>query len=399
LSQFNLDLAGLDVAGVQVDGEDAPFTRSGGELVIDPAANLIIGDTFTTVIQVSGVPTATPETGGWGRDSNGGVLAMGEPQGPSFWFPVNDHPSDKAMYTITVTAPSELTVVSNGTMTDKVVDGTTTTWTYADTHPRTSYLTMLAIGDYKVVDGGTSSSGVPIRNVFPTDRVDELTVTFAQQPQMIDAYEEWFGPYPFDVYGALVADGVEVSLQFEAQTLSVFSSHVLDDVAAGGNHAIQFILAHQWFGDSVSLEQWKDIWLNESISSYAVDLWAESQQPDLDLTTLLRDDLAGTSAEQAALFNQPITDVGNELPGGFWISSLFHRGPLMLHALRLEIGDDDFRTLLHKWVADHRDANANTEDFISLAEKVSGKDLADLFDRWLNSPTMPDDFGSVPTAS
>ncbi len=122
------------------------------------------------------------------------------------------------------------------------------------------------------------------------------------------------------------------------------------------------------------------------------------QQPDLDLTTLLRDDLAGTSAEQAALFNQPITDVGNELPGGFWISSLFLRGPLMLHALRLEIGDDGFRTLLHKWVADHRDANANTEDFISLAEKVSGRDLADLFDRWLNSPTMPDDFGSVPTA-
>ena len=392
LSQFNLDLLALDVAGVQVDGATASFSRTEAELVIDPPEDLVDGSTFTTMIELSGVPGET-ESGGWLRGPNGGALALGEPDGAAGWFPVNDHPSDKAIYTLTVTAPSELTVASNGVLSDKVVDGSTTTWTYTNTQPQASYLTALAIGDYQIVDGGTSASGVPIRNVFPTDRVDELTSAFARQPQTIDAFEQRFGPYPFEVYGALVADGLDFPWALEIQTMSVFGAFVVGGGDPDDDWVIAHELAHQWFGDSVSLEQWNDIWLNEGFASYAEQLWAESQQPGLDLTQRIRDELAAAPSRLVAALNEPLTSVTAE-PGGLFIATVYIRGSYLLHALRLEIGDDDFQTLLLEWTATYRNGNASTADFIALAEETSGEQLDDLFDRWLNATTMPDEFGS-----
>jgi aminopeptidase N len=391
LSRFNLDLVALDVASVQIDGDAAVFSRTAEELVIDPVEDLLEGSTFTTVIELSGVPSET-ESGGWVRGPNGGALALGEPDGAAGWFPVNDHPSDKAIYTLTVTAPSELTVASNGVLSDKVVDGAVTTWTYINAQPQASYLTALAIGDYQIVDGGTSASGVPIRNVFPADRVDELTAAFARQPQMIDAFEQRFGPYPFEVYGALVADGLDFQWALEIQTMSVFGAYVVGGGGGDDDWVIAHELAHQWFGDSVSLEQWNDIWLNEGFASYAEELWAEAQEPGLDLTQKIRDDLADASPRLVAALNEPLTAVTAE-PGGLFTPAVYIRGSYLLHSLRLEIGDDDFLQLLQEWTATYRNANASTDDFIALAEVTSGEQLDDLFDRWLNATTMPDDFG------
>lgn len=378
LSEFNLDLDGMTVASVEVDGSDADFERDGAELVVDPQPDIADDDPFTTVVRYQGVPGATP-FGGWLRDGNDGVIAFGEPEVSAFWYPVNDHPIDKAGYTVRVTAPAELTVVSNGTLSSRVDDGATTTWTYVQPFPQASYLTMLAIGNYEIVEAEPSRSGVRIRNVFPRDRVDELTALFDQQDEMIDAFEERFGPYPFDVYGSLVLDGLEMGAALENQTLSVYSP------AATAENIQAHELSHQWFGNSVSVGDWSDIWLNEGFASYAELLWQEALDPTFDTT-------AGIGEFVSPALDQPLTDVGPSVVELF-TPSVYLRGAMLLHALRLEVGDDAFFDILRTHAARFAGSTARTDLFIELAEEISGRQLDDLFDRWLNSPTLPDDFG------
>jgi aminopeptidase N len=388
LSQFDLDLSGLSVASVVVGDAPATFDRHGTELVVHLAAPIDHGATFVTRVTYSGEP-GPDQTGGWFRDAHGGVIVFGEPQGAAGWYPVNDHPSDKATYTVHVTAPSTLTVAANGDLVDRTATGTTTTWTYADRFPQASYLTTIAIGDYQIVDGGTSASGVKIRNVFPTKRVAELTKAFADQPKMIDQFEQWFGPYPFDVYGGLVIDGFDPGGALETQTMSVFGSN-----SAEGS-VIPHELAHQWFGDSVSLERWHDIWLNEGFATYAEDLWAEATTPGLDLTAVIKRQLEHASAADVRALDQPITDV-NGTETGLFTTSVYQRGALLLHALRVQIGDDAFRTLLHRWASEHAQGNGTTEQFVALADEVAGRPLDDFFDRWLHADPMPNDLGTLP---
>ena len=157
LSAFNLDLHGLTVTSVTVNRRDATFSRDGDELTITPARALANASKFTTVIAYNGTPE--PQDGeGWYHDGNGGVVVFGQPGGASVWHPVNDHPLDKAGYSVHITAPSNMNAAANGTLTETVDNGATKTWTFEQPFPAAPYLQMLAIGDYTIVEGGASKS-------------------------------------------------------------------------------------------------------------------------------------------------------------------------------------------------------------------------------------------------
>ncbi len=382
LSAFNIDLHGLTVDMVTVDGEVATFSRTGDELTITPASLIASGTEFTAVIDYGGTPELQ-DGEGWFHDGDGGVIVFGEPSGSSTWRPVNDHPLDKAGYTVRITGPSSMLGVSNGTLESTTSNGDTTTWVYQQPFKAAPYLEFVAIGDYQLVDGGTSTSGVPVRNVFPRDRVDELTELFADQPRMIDALESLFGPYPFDVYGSLVVDNFPIGSALETQTLSTFSS----DNGILSEDVILHELAHQWFGDSVGIGSWTDLWLNEGFATYSEWLWAESLDPAADPTGVVCDLLADPGL--VAELNRPITDVAQ---GDLFTASVYLRSGMLLHALRLEIGEEAFKRLLPTYFTRFSDGNATTADFIAVAEEISGQQLDDLFDRWLNDPELPDDF-------
>ncbi len=380
LSAFNLDFDGPTIESVTVNDEAAESARTKSELTITPADDIDEGDDFTVAVSYSGKP-GVAEFGGWLDDGNGGIIAFGEPEVSSYWYPVNDHPADKAAYTVRVTAPSELTVASNGTLEEKKATGDVTEWTYTQPFPQAPYLTTLAIGDYEIVDGGASASGIPVRNVFPRDQVKELTELFANQPKMIDAFEKAFGPYPFDVYGALVINGDVVGgVALENQTMSVFGAGAIDEIVQAHE------LAHQWFGDSVSLADWGDLWLNEGFATYGEYVWQEAQDPGFDTT----DTLEGFFDDSGFLDQAP-----TDLAPGFselFTASVYLRGGMTLHALRLEVGDEMFFEILQQYAANFKHANASTDDFIAVAEEVSGKQLDELFDEWLNAPKLPDGF-------
>lgn len=394
LGSFNLDLFGLTVESVTVDQQPATFTQSTGELAVMPASPIAEGTTFTAVINYSGTPL---EATGFGSSTPSGwhtlpdsVYVLGEPIAASTFHPANDHPSDKAAFTYRITAPTGETVVAVGTLQSSTDNGDgTTTWVYEQPFPQTTYLTTLMIGPFEVRDAGESASGVPIRNVFYAPLADEAEPVFARQADMIDAFEPLFGPYPFDVYGsAVVNDNVGGAL--ETQTLSVFGRDIVG-FSAFAEVIVAHELAHQWFGNSVSVERWEDLWLNEGFASYAEALWEEAKDPSFEFQDWIREVLAFGGPLDSRVHRPPTNDL--------FSASVYLRGAFTLHALRLEIGDDDFFELLRTWVETYGGSNATTADFEAMAEEVSGQELNELFELWLRTDGLPAELDGVSLSS
>ena len=390
LSTFNLELVGLEVFAVEVDGEVAAFDRVKHELVITPKNALDQGASFDVVVTYAGEPVDegfsagdTSKPSGW-HTQKGYAYVAGEPLAASTFHPANDHPSDKASFTYRITVPADLTVGASGTLTSEKRSGTTKTWTFEQPDPQATYLTTILIGNFVRIDGGKSSSGVPVRNVIDRELVGSVGDVFDNQPAMIDAFEKQFGPYPFDVYGsAVVKDSFGGAL--ETQTLSIYGS----DVIGFGDFAERIVaheLAHQWFGNNVSLNRWGDIWLNEGFATYAEALWAAKSDPTFTYQRWIEGVLAvGPQLERQ------VENPKNSLFG----PQVYRRGALTLHALRLEVGDETFFEILRTWNERFGGGNATTVDFEALTAEFSGKDMGSFFDSWLRANELPAELDGV----
>jgi aminopeptidase N len=382
LSRFNLDLSGLEVRSVTVDGEAAEVTRQERELVIDPATDIAAGASFVTVVSYRGEPEPIPEATevfalGWHTDGREAYV-VSEPSGARSFFPVSDHPTDKATYTIRVTAPEDLTVAANGLLVEQSDIGHgTRSWTYEATDPMASYLVQVAVGDLELVDGGRVGD-VVIRHAFHRSLAAAARVAAERTGEMIDLLDDVYGPYPFEAYG-LVAVDEALGFALETQTLTIIGS----DVARAGRAADQILLhelAHQWVGNAVSPATWKDIWLNEGFATYAEWLWLERTGQRSAAESARRHE--GTPE-----LDRPPGDPG---PDELFAPTVYLRGGMTLQALREQVGDEHFFRILRAWIDTHRDSTASTRDLISLCEEISGVELDSLFERWLYAPELPD---------
>ena len=375
LSSFNLDLYGLSVESLRVDGAPANFERNESELVITPAQPLSQAAGFSVTVEYAGVPEPISDPGvpftklGWQAWEGGAFGAVSQPSGAMNWFPCNNHPSDKATYTMHITVPAELTAAANGVLTDVTEnDDTTRTFVWQMEEPMASYLTIVAIGDY--VEARDDSGPVPIRNYFPKDADASLINGFSITQQMMAWLIETVGPYPFAEYGVVIVPGFPAAL--ETQSMSIFGDGAPDPTV------IMHELAHQWFGNSVAPALWQDTWLNEGFATYFIALFLEKTYGERGIQLFL-------SQIPPAL----------PPPGNINVSQLFgpgvyFRGALTLHALRAEVGDHLFFDILRSYYDQHAHSVVTTDDFIAVAERVSGRDLGELFDGWLYSEEMPD---------
>ncbi len=380
---LQFDLRSMQVLAATVDGVPAPVTHDDGELVLAPEQVFGRGSTHRVVVRYTGRPEPVDDgTGagiavGWTTLGAGSYVAS-EPIGASTWLVGNDHPSDKAVYRLSVTAPAELDVVATGPLRERRAGPrpATTSWVFEPRDPVASYLVSVAIGRFGTIEAHAPRSGVAIRHAVPVGREAEFARVLAPTGTMIDTFSELFGPYPFEVYGVVVVDE-RLGYALENQTLSLFDTNL---ALHGGEETLVHELAHQWFGDSVSVAQWSDIWLNEGFATYAEALWAERQEPGYDL------DATMAEAWQQARRLGPIGAVDRaELFG----DAVYDRGGLTLHALRRTIGDAAFFPLLRRWAAAYRNQSVTTEQFIALASEAAGRPLDDFFDAWLFAPTMP----------
>ncbi|WP_203825492.1 M1 family metallopeptidase [Actinoplanes palleronii] len=380
LSSLNFDLAHLTAATITVDGAAATGRAAGNELTVTPAAGIPAGRAFTVVVDYGGTPDQLENkslgNGGWIRTADGGI-ALGQPESASTWYPVNDHPSDKATFALAMTVPDGLEVISNGVPGPRATKAGWTTWRWSEGSPMASYLSTVVIGQYRVTT--STHDGKPMIVAVPESMAatSPAATSLARTGEITDYLASVFGPYPFDANGGVVVSDKRIGYALETQTRPVYG----DTFFAGEPNpgVVAHELAHQWFGDSVALRRWQDIWLNEGFATYAEWLWSEHDGQD--------------SAQK--LFDKSYAAFDWSTPPGdpgaarIFGAPVYQRGGMTVHALRKTIGDDAFFRLLKTWTTDHKDGNADTAQFITTAEQVSGKDLKAFFDAWLNGTTRP----------
>ncbi|MEC4017480.1 M1 family metallopeptidase [Streptomyces sp. H27-D2] len=384
LSRFNLDFA-LDVREVLVNGKKAKFATSGAhELEITPGTPLDKGKQLSVVVRYSGTPSEVEVTGftSWLRTPDGAVAAN-EPEAAWWWFPSNDHPTDKATYDISVSVPDGNQAISNGVLVSQSSKLGWTRYNWRSNKPQATYLATLAVGKFDITTDKTES-GLPVLNAYSKDLGDNAGAARAsveRSAEVADWLSGVFGPYPFDALGGYVPN-VTTGYALETQTRPFYSPKQF----AGGSNVSVVVheLAHQWYGDSVSLKGWRDIWVNEGFARYAQWLWSEKEGE-------------GTTRELAdyAYASHPADDAfwtvkpGDPGPDKQFDAAVYDRGAMAVQALRDEVGDEDFFAVLKQWPARNKHGNGSVQDFLKLAEKVSGKPLAQLFDDWLFTPSKP----------
>jgi aminopeptidase N len=387
LSRFNLDFSGFEITSLTVNGEAAEFERKEQELTIIPAQTLSKDAAFTATVSYQGIPTpmvsqALPFPTGWIAYDDG-IFVLSEPDGSASFYPVNDHPLDKATYTIIVTAPKPYEVAANGVLEETKDNGDSTTYTFTIRDPMASYLTTINVNDFNT-ETMESNAGIPIRNYYAASLPENINEPFARQGEMIDYFSELFGPYPFEVYGALVMD-TQFGAALENQTMSIFGIDMVDlEDIEGTESVVAHELAHQWFGDSVSVADWSDIWLNEGFASYSEALWLEYDYGEEGLK-----DWVDAVYEEVKAYPEFYPPPGNPDANNLFNGGVYLRGGLTLHALRVTVGDDAFFDILRTYHERYKFGNATTEDFIAVAEEISGKQLDDLFNAWLYNERLP----------
>lgn len=354
LERMTLDLdENMKARRVEASGGIAvtSFRQSGGKLRIRFAEAVPVDSEFTLNIRYQGNPGTKPTAWGalgWEELKNGSLVAN-QPNGASAWFPCDDTPDEKATYSFDIRTDRDYTAVTNFTAA-----------------PMATYLATVQVGQYSRHRLGPDTYAWLPAGTDPGD--------MAAQQEMLDFFRGAFGPYPFERYEVVVTeDPLEIPL--EAQGMAIFGSNHL----SGNERLIAHELAHQWFGNSLGIAQWNDIWLNEGFACYAEWLWAEHKGAPID--ELVREHYDRLPAPRF-----PLGDPGAR---HMFDDEVYKRGAITLHALRRHIGDQGFFAGLRDYVANNAHGVVEPRDLIAaLAPRADG--VEDILDAWLSHAALPE---------
>jgi aminopeptidase N len=383
LQQLTLDLSSaLTVSKISVNGKRVDqFSCRSGKLRIRLASKLPTGAALSIVVRYGGAPR--PIRSLWGNvgfeELTDGVLVASQPNGAASWFPCNDHPSAKAAFHIQVSTESRYRVIANGQLLSRRVRASRTVWTYEQREPTSTYLITLQIGSYET--RRLARTPVPIQAALPERLRRVFEHDFARQPEMMNLFIELFGPYPLATGYTVVVTDDALEIPLEAQGISIFGANHCDGTRSS-ERLIAHELAHQWFGNSVTAAQWRDIWLHEGFACYAEWLWSErSGGPSADELARLHHAQLRAKPQDLLLADPGARDMFDD--------RVYKRGALTLHALRARLGSDNFFALLKDWTSRHRHGTAVTDDFTGLAANYSDESLRPLWEAWLYSTAVP----------
>jgi aminopeptidase N len=381
LDRIALELAHLRVTKVLVDGRRPQrWTHRDGRLVVRPDRVIAPGSTLVVDVEYGGHPR--PVDGPWGalgwEELSDGVIVAGQPDGAPSWFPCHDDPSDKATFRVAVTTEAGYAVVCNGVLTSRTAKSSRVRWLYEQHEPTAPYLATVQVGRYEEVSLATEP--VPQRAYVPARLRDVARHDLGRQHEMLALFAELFGPYPFPEYTVVVTDD-PLEIPLEAHGLSVFGANHLDG-RRGAERLVAHELAHQWFGNSLTVALWRDIWLHEGFACYAEWLWSQASggRPADALARAAHDRLAREPQDLV------IDDPGRER---MFDDRLYKRGALALHALRLQVGDEVFFATLREWTRRNRHGSVTTAAFVECASFVARRPLDAVLEPWLGRAELP----------
>ncbi|GAB2450985.1 M1 family metallopeptidase [Xylanimonas ulmi] len=381
LEEVRLDLVGLRVTRAEVGGKAAKFTRKPRSLRVRLPRPLEAGATTTVAVTYAGNPR--PAKGPWGEtgweELSEGVLVAGQPDGAPTWFPCNDHSGYKATLDLTLTTDAPYTVVANAPVATVTRRAGTRTWVFERTEPLSTYLATVQIGRYDVVALGARETP-RVRVARPAAQAAAVAHDLDRHDELLECFEELFGPYPFGSYTVVVTSD-ELEIPLEAHGTAVFGANHLDGTRPE-DRLVAHELAHQWFGNAVTARTLADIWLHEGFACYAEWLW--SQRSGGPSAQALADE------HHARLVRAPqdlvLTDPG---PERVFDDRVYKRGALTLHALRTRVGDEAFFALVREWTRRHSGAVVTTADFRALVAERCGAPAADGLTPWLDAAPLP----------
>lgn len=380
LPRFDLDLDGLVVTRVLVDGRRAGWERAGlHELVITPARAVREGAVFEVVVRYhgrlhniddGGAPSGFIAGGG----APGAGYLEGEPHGCATWFPCNDHPTDQARYALAITVPRPLELVSVG------VQGPTTshrrhgvpvrTYRWRMTEPTSTYMVGW-YADRLTVRRSHLANGVPVVSAYGPHHAAVMRRE-EKLPEILRVLAERWGPYPAPAAGGMfVADDIPYELETYGRPVYSTTTSLLTIVHENG---------HMWWGDHIALHRWKDICFNECLASYSEWIWREHQGADLD-----RVYHRGVRRGGAGLFAGKLYDMG---AGHEFDAPVYVKGKFFVHALRNKIGDARFFRAMRAIQGDG-DRVLSMNDWRDALEHRTGVDLTSFWNEWVLTTGRP----------
>jgi aminopeptidase N len=373
----------MTVHSVLMDSIELSFSRQKGTITIILKQPLRKGQEFAVRVRYAGTPKRY-DSGSFNFAERKGVpliYSLNEPTRAPTWFPCKDMPTDKVLSDIAITIPDSLVAVSNGTLREVVRHSNgLITYKWRESYPITTYLMSIAITNYTMFSDtyiSTTGDSMPVVYYVYPDHAEKAKEDFKNTVDMIRFFSKTFGEYPFikEKYG--MAEFGWLFGAMEHQTITSFGSALI----SGKGHADDIIaheLAHQWWGNCVTLATWNDVWLNEGFASYSEALYAEYRE--------------GKEAYHSTM---------EEFRHGFWAGTLYHpqgnlfgsivygKGAWVLHMLRGIVSDSIFFPILRTYLQRFAYANASTQDFQNVCEELYGQPLGWFFDQWIKGEGQP----------
>jgi aminopeptidase N len=379
LRSLSFDLYGLRVRGVWVNGSPAKFEHAGGKLRIRAPEAIEPGEEFRVALAYRGRPRGLvdPDGGreGWQRTDDG-ALAVGEPLGTATWLACNDVAADKATFAFEIVVPRPLIAVSNGRLYRIGERERKRLYRWEEMQPMSPYLATVAISRGRLVK--SEVAGLPAWTLVDPRMERAARLVRRQLPGVIRFESSIFGNYPFAYTGAILDYAPRLGYALETQTRPIYTFDP-------SRSLLVHEMAHQWFGDSVGLERWPDIWLNEGFATWTQWYFAE-RHGGRSVERVFKELLREPPAEEA-LWDPPPGQPGS--PENLFAVSVYVRGAMTLEALSEKIGTETMLRVLRTWATEHRHGTATTPEFIELCEHLSGRDLDGFFQRWLYQRGKP----------
>lgn len=408
LSAFSLDAGMEKITKVAVAGHPADFRVAGEKLLITPEQILPKGRPFQVDVSFRVDRSANPQSPAFPKDEEphrtawvekkDGFAVMGQPDRAHLYFPSNDHPGDKAKLTFRITTPKGLQAVANGTLRSRKEKAGRVTYTFSTRDPIPTHVVQAAVGRFTLIkDKGPRN--LPLRSYVATDQATKTRKLVSGIPDQMAWLEKQLGPYPFETYGVLGVPEDYNGVALEAATISTYAVASLTGTDLKGrvtkedmqNDAITMMheLAHQYFGNAVSVRDWNQMWISEGHAEfyqllYAVEMgYRALDDPDRGLRAryMFDGDKRVESGPPGKMTHARDVLVGTN-----------QAGLLMLFGLREIVGEDTFRKIEKTFFNEFRSRSAGTQDYINVANRVSGKDLTGYINSWIydaETPPMP----------